>query len=121
MIIGIGTDIVQVDRMAIYMKSDQETWKKVFTEAEYEYALGKIHSRQHLAGMWAAKEAAFKAESMLSVETSRNFNPLVYEIKHWSNGAPRLQIGNAAHGYVYHLSISHEKKYAIANVILEKV
>lgn len=121
MIVGIGTDVVQVDRMKIYLKND--IWKKVFTEKEYEYALSKRHTLQHLAGMWAAKEAAFKANGsgFPELKTGVSFDPLLFEIRHYENGAPYLFGDGLSREYSYRVSISHEKEYAIAYVLLQEI
>lgn len=62
MIIGIGTDIVEVRRI----KDAVEKWRgafldKVFTRKEISYSGSKTLMYQHLAARFAAKEATIKA------------------------------------------------------------
>ena len=61
-IIGIGTDIVECDRIGRMLTQHGERFTgHVFTEAEVRYCSGRKVSEQHFAGRWAAKEAVLKA------------------------------------------------------------
>jgi holo-[acyl-carrier protein] synthase len=62
MIVGIGVDIVEVERIerAVDRFGDR-FMRRVFTEQEIVYSMNKIHPYQKLAARFAAKEAAFKA------------------------------------------------------------
>jgi len=60
-VIGIGTDIIECDRIAQMLTRHGERFTNhVFTEAECRYCLGKKIAAQHFAGRWAAKEAVLK-------------------------------------------------------------
>ena len=62
MIIGIGVDIVEVERVErAATRFGDRFLKRVFTEREIDYSMSKTHSYQKLASRFAAKEAAFKA------------------------------------------------------------
>ena len=104
---NIGTDLVAVWRFRKIKKSDYAAWSRVFTEQEWDYAFHDKHSAEHLAGMFAAKEAAMKASGKAGIENLKTF-----EITHTTQGAPRLN----KRGYC--VSISHDRAYAIAVVLV---
>lgn len=99
----IGTDIVKISRIE---KSIQRTsfLNDVFTEKEKEYC----KTPQSFAGIFAAKEAYFKA-----LGTGINTRLKNLEVLHSENGKPYLNgVDNCD------LSISHDGEYAVATVIL---
>ena len=104
---NIGIDLVAVRRFKKIKKSQYGVWNRVFSEQEWDYAFHDTHSAQHLAGMFAAKEAAMKASGKTGIE---NMN--MFEIAHTPQGAPRLN----KRGYC--VSISHDHAYAIAVVLV---
>ncbi len=56
MIIGLGTDIVEVDRIGEMIdRARRSVLKRVFTEQEIEYCRVKKACNQHYAGRWAAR------------------------------------------------------------------
>ena len=111
MIKGIGTDIVEIERLRT---KDISKWKgRIFTEAEFSYASKFSDPFPHLAGFFAAKESAIKALSDKSIALNE------LEIDHTPNGKPFFRY--ETQDSVLHLSISHEKKYAIAFVTWEQL
>lgn len=62
MIIGVGVDIVEIDRVArILEKYGDRFLKRVFTEREVEYAFrSRVKVSERLAGRFAVKEAVMK-------------------------------------------------------------
>lgn len=125
MILGTGVDIVEVARM----KSAYERWgiqfaEKVLTPSERDSLLIRKDSAVYLASRFAAKEAFLKA---LGTGFSRGISWHDMEVVRKKGERPYLSISGAACDIMkkmgaekVHLSISHEKKYAIAQVILEK-
>ena len=117
MIVGIGTDIVEISR---FSSAKQSFIQKIFTDAEINY----IYQRkmESMAGIFAAKEAVIKCfGSNLKKISMRDI-----EILHGEKNAPMVKLYNGAFEIATHLkitdikiSISHEKKYAIAFVIAE--
>ena len=105
---NIGIDLVAIKRFKKIKKSQYSAWNRVFTEQEWDYAFHDKHSAEHLAGMFAAKEAAMKASGKAGIENLKTF-----EITHTAEGAPRLNKRG------YRVSISHDHAYAIA-VVLSK-
>lgn len=116
-IIGIGTDIIEIDRIE---KALNLIKKRVFTKKEIEQIELKGQNIQSYAGRFSAKEAISKAFGT----GIREFNLLDIEIINNSIGKPevffygilkkkmkkdRLQV---------ELSISHCKNYATAFAIV---
>ncbi|MBO7742152.1 MAG: holo-ACP synthase [Victivallales bacterium] len=125
-IIGIGTDIVEIQRLQLSIQRSGEAFmNKVYTVAEQE-AVPRNPERaaEFLAGRWAAKEALAKAlgtgiteECRLCEISVENLQPSRKPVISLSGNAAataeRLGVRNM------HLSISHEKHYAVATVLLE--
>lgn len=108
MIVGVGCDIVAINRL----KQNQEAMaKRILSKKEYECYHSYHHERQleYLAGRFAAKEAVVKAidQKILLSEI---------EVLDDDRGKPVCSI----EGYILHVSIAHEKDYATAYVICEK-
>ena len=62
MILGIGTDIIEVARVArLVDKYGPRFLAKIFTPAERDICLGAANQAQRLASRFAAKEAVMKA------------------------------------------------------------
>lgn len=118
MIIGLGTDIVDLSRMSEALERGGEHFRnRVFTEAEQREAGERL---SYFAGRWAAKEAAAKALGC-GIGAECSFTDI--EVLNDGRGAPHLKCTAPAavkHGSVrYLVSISHEKSYAVATVIIE--
>lgn len=118
-IVGLGTDVVSIERIRKVNKRHATFPQRILCTGEIEYAAGRV---ERLAGFFAAKEAAAKALGTgIGVVGWHDFN-----IIHDDSGAPYLVISGAAQlrakelGVRHiHLSISHERQYAVATVILE--
>lgn len=123
MIKGTGIDIVRVDRIKdIITRWHNKFLEKVFTEEEREYCDDKPCPAQHYAARFAAKEAAFK---MLG-SGMRDVSWHDINIKKDQLGKPLVELtGNAAQKAdkmgikKIHISLSHEKEYAVAQLIGE--
>ena len=108
MIIGIGTDIAEVKRF----KDKEELHNKFLTEEDKKYIGRFRHSTERIAGFWAAKEALVKALDDKTIP----FDEI--SILHTENGKPYFDF-TPPRGKI-HLSISHEKEYAVAFVVWEE-
>jgi holo-[acyl-carrier-protein] synthase len=125
MICGIGADIVQVERMKNFLgKHGEEGLDRIFSEEEMLAASKKTDKVIFLAGRWAAKEAVSKSLGC-GIGSECSWNDVT--VSNNDLGAPFVQLkGNALlkSGKLgvknVHISISHEKEYAVAFVILEK-
>lgn len=108
MIAGIGTDIVEVERL----KDKKDLWKRFLSKKDWEYVSRFMQPEEHVAGFWAAKEALVKALDNTSIEFCD------INILHTETGKPYFE--NVPSEGAFHLSISHERKFATATVIWEK-
>ena len=122
MIIGIGTDIVDLARLDKAVKRGGDAFlRRVYTANELEE--GKLRP-EYLGGRWAAKEAASKALGC-GIGAGCAFTDI--EVIDSPSGAPVLTCGAPAaaelterHGRLrWHVSISHERTCAVATVIIE--
>ncbi|WP_299802129.1 holo-ACP synthase [uncultured Shewanella sp.] len=130
MIVGLGTDIVEIARIEerIPTAGDEALLscrlaKRVLTETEFALFVGSTQPGRYLAKRFAAKEAAAKA---LGTGIGRGVSFQHIEISNNDNGAPQLAFTNGAAkrltvlgGSRIHISIADEKHYATATVILE--
>ena len=119
MIIGLGTDVAEVERFNFAPDQLERFAKKVFTAEEMAHALRYRHYAERLAGAFAAKEATRKAFGhaipwrLVGVRHERSGKPYVALL----GGAERL---TALRGVSrMHLTISHSRTSAVATVILE--
>jgi holo-[acyl-carrier protein] synthase len=122
MIYGIGIDIVKIQRM----KDASEKWgrkfiEKILTENEIEYCFDKKEPYPSLAVRFAAKEALIKA---IGSEIAVNMKDI--EIINTENGRPLIKVSGKLKVFFEekkikrcHLSLSHEKEYGTACVVLE--
>jgi len=119
MIIGIGTDIIEINRIkkAILNKN---FINKVYSQNELEFI--KENKYNTFAGNFAAKEAVSKA---LGTGFS-SFMPIDIEILKTENGKPYVILKNNAKKISkmlnikkIHISISHSIEYAVAFAVAE--
>lgn len=122
MIIGMGVDIVDINRIQRALISP-DFRDRVFTDNEQKYCLAKnAQGRASFSGRFAAKEAFLKA-----IGTGLRKGKLVdIEVVNDELGKPSLNLYNHYKDLMeqlgvkrIHLSISHTKDLAIAEVILE--
>jgi holo-[acyl-carrier protein] synthase len=122
MIVGIGTDICEVERIGASIRDYKQTFlNKIFTAQEIEYCSKKAFPDQHYAARFAAKEALSKA---MRTGWSGNFRWRDVEVKNEASGAPKFHLhgetGKSLLACKVHLTLSHTEKYAQAFVIVEK-
>jgi phosphopantetheinyl transferase (holo-ACP synthase) len=66
MIVGMGTDLAELDRIQHSInKYGQRFLSRVYTEREIAYSMRKKNFAERLAGRFAAKEAGMKAEQVV--------------------------------------------------------
>jgi holo-[acyl-carrier protein] synthase len=121
MIVGIGVDIAEVERIKkAATRFGDRFLKRVFTEQELAYSMSKMHSYQKLASRFAAKEAAFKAlgtgvtkwkEAETTIEPSGKPN-----LKLHGQAAVRARSLGAVRSYI---SASDTEHHAVVVVVLE--
>ncbi len=122
-IIGLGTDIVEIDRIRLMRGEHGEAFDaRCFTSRERAYAAGhRDGGHAQLAGRFAAKEATLKAlgtglrDGMAWTDIEVMLDPL---------GAPLIRLEGAVAAAAaargidsWMVSISHGREYAVATVI----
>jgi len=117
-IFGIGTDIIEISRIAKAVKSPA-LLDKCFTQAEIQRCnAGGVTASENFAGYFAAKEAVAKA---LGTGFS-SFVPRDIEICHDNLGKPFVRLAEhipVPKGAIIHISISHGKEHATAMAVIE--
>ena len=122
MIIGIGTDIIQIHRISESIeKYGTRFLNRIYTETEINYSSGfKEAQALHFAARFAAKEAFSKA---IGTGITEGFKFKEIGIKNEINGKPEVELfglllerwGN----YKTHISLSHTNRDAIAFCVIE--
>jgi holo-[acyl-carrier protein] synthase len=122
MIIGLGTDIAEVPRIAKSIGNNSFK-ERVFSKAEIAYCETKTNKEESYTARFAAKEAFFKALGT-GWRGGMSFN----EVEVWNDdlGKPTLNILGQTAEIIkerniksIHISLSHIKDVAMATVILE--
>ena len=121
MIIGIGNDIIEIER--IEKAISKEGFKnKIYTQKELENIQKRGNRTETYAGIFSAKEAISKA-----IGTGvREFSLTDLEILNDDLGKPYVVVSekldkilrNKKENYQIEISISHSKKYATAVAIV---
>lgn len=123
MIIGIGVDIVDIERFSNSLETEGFI-ERLFTENEINQAknYNKIRKYEYYAGRFALKEAFFK-----SIGTGVRVHSLKdIEIINDELGKPQFFLKNLLFSiypntiYNIHATIAHERKYAVGFVIIER-
>jgi len=122
MIIGTGIDIVEIARLKGKDKDDAFL-SRIYTDNELKYILKKIDNTPSLASHFAAKEAFLKA---LGTGIGYGFSTKDIEVAHDEKGKPFYVLSDNVYSSFLdkkniktHLSISHDKNYAVAFAIIE--
>jgi len=120
-VFGIGIDIVELKRVdQIYSKYGDKFAKKILSNSELKNFQVSNDKISFLAKRFAAKEAVGKA---LGIGILNGILLKNIFITHDSLGKPLVKINNIkklkSHlNKIIHISISDEKKYAVANAII---
>ena len=126
MIYGVGTDIVNIDRIQkIILKNREGFIKRVLTDHEQALFGNKADSAAFCAKRFAAKEAFSKA---LGTGIGRVVSFQDLTVRNNDNGKPHFIPSEKLRLYLLekgvkqaHLSISDESQYAVAFVVLEAI
>lgn len=122
-IVGIGTDLAQIERFKKFLEPGNKVLERIFTVGEREYAQKMHNPASHFAARFAAKEAFLKA---LGTGLRDGLAWQQIEIVRDALGCPSLVLtgmaaekmkGKGANNAF--LSYSHDGNYAVATVILE--
>ncbi|TFB13230.1 holo-ACP synthase [Filobacillus milosensis] len=119
MIQGTGIDIIELERIEKLFQRNVKFVERVLTKSEQEkLSTFTNHKRrvEFLAGRFAVKEAYSKA---VGTGIGKHLSFQSIEIISNDLGQPVIYV-NSKEQVGAHVSISHSKQYAIAQVILEK-
>ncbi len=124
MIVGIGIDIVDVERVKKILERYRDRFiPRVFTDAEARYAGRSVREAERFAGRFAVKEAVLKA---FGTGKSQGILWKDVETVRGAMGRPEVMLyGNAKkymnklNGKKIHVSITHDAGKAVAFVIIE--
>lgn len=118
-VVGIGTDIIECDRIANMIEKHDDTFiNRVYTVGEIAYCSQRKAAVQHFAGRWAAKEAILKA---MGTGWAKGIQWTDIEVINQMGGKPLVHLGGVAKTICddrgisdMMISISHCKQYATA-------
>lgn len=122
MIVGVGCDIIEIERIARAIKSESFI-RRVFTAEEAAYCQRRgRQAAASFAARFAAKEAVLKALGTglregslqeIAVDNDGLGKPLVQLSGHFAMLAKQLGVKNIQ------ISLSHSREFAVAYVIME--
>lgn len=124
LIVGTGVDLMEIERIQESLDRFGERFlNRVYAPKEIAYCMRKKNAAESLAARFAAKEAGAKA---LGTGIAKGVNWREIEVIHLPGGRPTLIFhGRAAERAAtmgvtaVHLSLSHGRDLAIAQVVLE--
>jgi len=124
MIVGMGIDVAEVNRIRAVIESQGERFRRrVYTEEEAAYCEQFKNKYERYAGRFAAKEAAMKA---LGTGWSRGVRWVDVEVVRQRGGRPTISLKGEAKKIAdalgvrnIALSITHTAVQAIAHVVFE--
>lgn len=122
MILGLGTDIVEIFRIGRLIERHGDHFiQKIYSEEEIRYCQRRREYLQHYAGRWAAKEAVMK---VLGTGLAQHVSWKDIEVLSQPSGQPEVVLHGpvrdvaAAKGIEQVLvTISHCRAYATATAI----
>lgn len=113
--VGIGIDIIEVDRIKKIIEKNTNFLKRMFTDKEIKYCIAKKNKYERFAVRFAAKEAVWKAAGLKGVPLRE------ISIVKAPGGKPGVSCTNSKmNGITVHISLSHSKHYACAVAIAIK-
>ncbi len=113
---GVGIDLLEIDRLKRALARHPRLARRVFTDAERDYAAARGRPAQHLAARFAAKEAVVKALGL-----SGGFG--LREIEVVAGEPPQVRLSGraaeAAGGMSVKISLTHSRDFAAAVAIAD--
>lgn len=122
MVAGVGTDLIEIERVRCAIEKNRHFLERVYTEREIAYCRRKADPWQSYAARFAAKEAVAKA-------LGTGLGPVGFkeiEIINAAGGQPQVVLSGKAEQLALerniqrvHISLSHSEAYAMATAVLE--
>ena len=124
MIHGTGVDLIEISRIKNSMKKYSGKFEeRVFTSKEIDYCRSKADPSKHFAARFAAKEAVLKS---LGTGMAEGITWKDMEILNQASGRPILTLTGKGRDIFeslglrhIHISITHDRQYAVAQAIAE--
>ena len=124
MILGVGIDLVEVDRVRDSLDRLGERFaRRILLSSEYDYCFGHRDPATHVAARFAAKEAVSKA---FGTGIGAEIGWLDIEVVRNDCGSTRVQLHGAGAALfkrrgarTLHLNLTHTARHASAVAILE--
>jgi holo-[acyl-carrier protein] synthase len=125
MIIATGIDLIEISRIkAVFARSGDRFRDRVFTRSEIDYCESQGSPFSSYAARFAAKEAVMKALGKGWFDGVRWTD---IEVIREDSGRPSIKLGafalaqfNILGGERIHLSLSHSRELAIAQVVIDR-
>jgi holo-[acyl-carrier protein] synthase len=125
MIVGTGIDIVEIGRIKHSIIKYSDRFKnKVFTQKEIDYCHSQADPAKHFAARFSVKEADLKC---FGTGMTGGILWKDVEVENKKSGQPTLnlygkgkELFNQLKIKHIHISITHDKSYAVAHAIAEK-
>ncbi len=125
MIVGTGIDIVEIGRIKHSIIKYSDRFKnKVFTQKEIDYCHSQADPAKHFAARFSVKEAVLKCFGTgmtggilwkdVEVDNKKSGQPMLNLYGKGKDLFNQLKIKHI------HISITHDKSYAVAHAIAEK-
>jgi holo-[acyl-carrier protein] synthase len=115
-VVGIGVDLVDVERVARILQRRTSFIQRVFTPKEIEYCERQANPAESYAARWAAREACRKALGGIRAMRWHDVR-----VDRAATGAPRLVLGGTSRARADSLGVSevmvaltHERRTAAA-------
>lgn len=123
MVIGVGVDVVDIERFRASLERTPSMRERIFTPAELEHVATKFDPVMSLAARFAAREAVMKAMGLgLGAFGFHDASVRVDD-----SGAPHLIIRGQAANHAqnraidtWHLSLAHDGGVATAMVVASR-
>jgi holo-[acyl-carrier protein] synthase len=125
MIFGTGLDIIEINRIKKSLaKYSSRFENKIFTDGEINYCQSQADPGKHFAARFAVKEAVSKS---LGTGITHKVGFKDIEVVNQTSGKPIVKMGGRGkilfkklNLKFIHISISHDRHYAIAHAIAEQ-
>jgi holo-[acyl-carrier protein] synthase len=122
-VIGIGTDIVEINRIASMSELVLNRLAvRILTDVEYQYYRSQKQPERYLAKRWAGKEALSKA---IGTGIAQGVSFKHIEIRSLASGQPSihlsgkaLEVAQSLGATQWHITLSDEVNYATAFVVI---
>ena len=124
MIHGTGVDLIEISRIKNSIQKYSGKFEaRVFTSKEIDYCRSKADPFKHFAARFAAKEAVLKS---LGTGMAEGISWKDMEILNQESGQPVLSLSGKGRDIFeslnlrnIHISMTHDKSYAVAQAIAE--